>query len=478
MTDRCAGSGEGGARSPNCLGAAAATPTSKRRSGCSPRRPGRRSRSTRSTSPAATPTPWPAAGRARTTSSASDETDPVLRLPQPRRRVPRCRRRSNERRRTPSPRSWSTPPATAAAACPRAARRRGSKSPRRGRAQRHDTSVVKSVGGSLLSGGAVSWPCRSDVPCAGHAVPASTRPTSSSTVCRSLGVVLDSNDGLCQEPRADEQRHALLRLARTVREERGRRGDARNRALGERRAPRPAVRRRRHRQQVSAFDGTVTFYNLLPSAPIRAAGAPNGTGASEGATLHLAAGASISRSYARRSFALRGSAASARRGSRSKARRSTSCRSRSAAGRALSSRTRRQAPGARSPPRFRPGRRGSWRSPTAPSPRTRRMRRTPDHRVRRCRRTAPREPELDEPDRHDRPERPRARCDPRARRHRRAARPLPRTLGAVPRAAHELEGTLPRRLSVRGRRRAASHSRSRCRATRLGSPLRPGTARL
>jgi hypothetical protein len=67
--------------------------------------------------------------------------------------------------------------------------------------------------------------------------------------------------------------------------------------------------------QVSAFDGTVTFENTLPS-PIGAPsgpggyppglGAPNGSGASEGATLRIAAGASVARTYARRSFALRG----------------------------------------------------------------------------------------------------------------------------------------------------------------------------
>jgi hypothetical protein len=62
---------------------------------------------------------------------------------------------------------------------------------------------------------------------------------------------------------------------------------------------------------VSAFNGTVTFHNSPPS-PIGPGGlppglgAPNGTGASEGATLHLATGASVSRTYARRAFTLRG----------------------------------------------------------------------------------------------------------------------------------------------------------------------------
>ncbi len=60
---------------------------------------------------------------------------------------------------------------------------------------------------------------------------------------------------------------------------------------------------------VTAYSGTVTFHNS--ASGLTGAGAPNGTGASDSASLHLTTPSRIHRSYARRALKLRGALVSA-----------------------------------------------------------------------------------------------------------------------------------------------------------------------
>jgi hypothetical protein len=89
-----------------------------------------------------------------------------------------------------------------------------------------------------------------------------------------------------------------------------------------------------------------------------------------------------------------------------------------------------------------------------------------DHRVGRGWRTTWHQPTAHKRRRCDHTHRPRARASPTAGRERRSARPLPRTLGALPHTTDGLGGSLHRRLSVRGSERTFSLPR--------GSSSKPG----
>ena len=168
---------------------------------------------------------------------------------------------------------------------------------------------VKSVGGSLLSGG----PAAGVVEARFVALDSGPGIYSAHLVVDGVpqpAVALDNNDGLCQnlgqtsngtrsfaspEPCAKNVEGAV-----TLDTSRFTNGAHHVQLFVEDAAG----------NQVSAFDGTVMFENTLPS-PIGPGnppglGAPNGSGASEGASLRLAAGASVTRTYARRSLTLRG----------------------------------------------------------------------------------------------------------------------------------------------------------------------------
>ena len=209
---------------------------------------------------------------------------------------------------------------------------------------------------------------------------------------------------------------------------------------------------------VSNAAATVSSLGALPgpgttSSATGPAGSPNGSGASEGAHLQLGVRSPISRTYAKRALRVTG--------------RLLNAQGLPIAGASLD--VLQQVDGATLEliGRARTGSDGTFVAsvPGGPS-RTGRDRlsrvlnrhglrgRGEARRVRRRRRAAWREPPKDRLGRRDHVERARARAGPVSGRRRRAARPLPRALGAVPRSTHRLTRAVPGRLPIPGRSRA------------------------